>query len=62
MTTVILASDSFAPLVKMQAKARKVEPRLAVFKHPLGGLGAEELQDRIEAAWKGLLEAMKRDQ
>jgi len=46
----------------MQAKARRVEPRLAVFKHPLGGLPADELQDRIEAAWNGLLEEMKKDQ
>jgi hypothetical protein len=57
-----LASDSFVNLVRMQAKARKVEPRVAVFKHPLGGLPPEELQDRIEAAWQGLLKEMKTDQ
>ena len=40
-----------------QAKARKVEPRLIVVKHPIGGLNAEELRERIETAAKGLSEA-----
>lgn len=33
-----------------QAKARKIDARMIVVNHPLGGLNAEELVDRIEAA------------
>jgi hypothetical protein len=40
--------------VLAQAKARKVEPRLLVVKHPVGGLNAEELAERIDAAWAAL--------
>ena len=46
-----------APPAAAQAKARKVEARLIVVKHPVGGLNAEELRERIEAATKGLTEA-----
>jgi hypothetical protein len=53
----VVATETFKPLVMAQAKARKVEPRLIVVKHPVGGLNAEELQERIEAATKGLAEA-----
>ena len=60
MTTVILASETFAPLVRMQAKARRVEPRLIVVKHPIGGVKAEELQKRIDAAFEGLCAEMKK--
>jgi hypothetical protein len=42
-------------LIVAQAKARKVEPRMIVVKHPVGGLNAEELRERIEAAFGGLL-------
>jgi len=42
-----------------QAKARKVAPRLIVVKHPVGGLNADELRERIDAATKGLTEATK---
>ncbi len=42
-----------------QAKARKIEPKLIVVKHPVGGLNAEELRERIETATRGLLEATK---
>jgi hypothetical protein len=31
-----------------------VEPRLLVVKHPVGGLNAEELVERIDAAWADL--------
>ena len=51
---MILASETFAPLVRMQAKARRVEPRLIVVKHPIGGVKAEELQERIATAFEGL--------
>ncbi len=40
----MIATETFKPLVLAQAKARKVEPRLIVVKHPIGGLNADELQ------------------
>ncbi|OYY44102.1 MAG: hypothetical protein B7Y08_10850 [Rhodospirillales bacterium 24-66-33] len=57
MTAFVIATETFKPLVLAQAKARKVEARLIVVKHPVGGLNAEELRERIEAATKGLTEA-----
>tara|TARA_B100001079_G_C15938011_1_gene309399 strand:+ start:168 stop:317 length:150 start_codon:yes stop_codon:yes gene_type:complete len=42
------------PLVQAQAKARKVDPQVIVVKHPLGGLNAEELIERIQTAAFGL--------
>jgi hypothetical protein len=53
----VIATETFKPLVLAQAKARKVEPRLIVVKHPVGGLNADELRERIEAAARGLTEA-----
>ncbi len=53
----MIATETFKPLVLAQAKARKIEPRLIVVKHPVGGLNADELKERIEAAMKGLTEA-----
>ena len=50
----MIATETFRPLVLAQAKARKIEPRLLVVKHPVGGLNAEELVERIDAAWAGL--------
>ena len=50
-------TDTFKPLVMAQAKARKVTPRMIVVKHPIGGLNAEELMERIATATKGLAEA-----
>ena len=41
-----------------QAKARKIEPRLLVVKHPVGGLNAAELAERIDTAWAGLQKVM----
>ena len=55
----MIATETFKPLVLAQAKARKVEPRLIVVKHPIGGLNDDELRERIEAATKGLSEATK---
>jgi hypothetical protein len=43
-----------------QAKARKVEAKLLVVKHPIGGLNSEELAERISAATSGLT-AMRAD-
>jgi len=56
----VIATETFKPLVLAQAKARKVEPRLIVVKHPIGGLNAEELAERIATATKGLAEAMEK--
>lgn len=50
----MIASETFAPLVLAQARARKVEPKLIVVKHPVGGLNAEELKERIDTAFDGL--------
>ena len=50
MTTFLIATRTFAPLVLAQAKARKVETRLIVVDHPIGGLNAQELAERIETA------------
>jgi hypothetical protein len=33
-----------------QAKARKVDPKLLVIKHPVGGLNEAELEERIDTA------------
>jgi hypothetical protein len=46
----LIATETFEPLVRAQAKARKVDARLIVVKHPIGGLNAEELAERIDAA------------
>ena len=54
VTAYVIATDTFRPLVLAQAKARKVEPKLLVVKHPVGGLNAAELSERIETAWSGL--------
>jgi hypothetical protein len=56
----VIATETFKPLVLAQAKARKVEPRLIIVKHPIGGLNSEELRERIDAATKGLSEATTR--
>jgi hypothetical protein len=50
----VIATETFKPLILAQAKARKVEPRLIVVKHPVGGLNATELEERIETAWATL--------
>jgi hypothetical protein len=52
----VIATETFKPLILAQAKARKVEPRILVVKHPVGGLNAQELEDRIETAWANLKE------
>lgn len=55
----MIATETFRPLVLAQAKARKVEPHLIVVRHPVGGLNAEELSERIETAFQGLLKEMR---
>ncbi len=54
MTAYVIATETFKPLILAQAKARKVEPRILVVKHPVGGLNAKELEDRIDTAWASL--------
>lgn len=50
---VVIATETFRPLVLAQAKARKLDPHLIVVKHPVGGLNVAELEDRIGAAFAG---------
>lgn len=45
---------TFLPLVTAQAKARRVDPRVVVVEHPVGGLTPTELASRIEAAYAGV--------
>jgi len=45
-------------LVQAQAKARKVNPQVIVVKHPIGGLNAEELVERVKTAASGLQSAI----
>ena len=44
--------------MRAQAKARKADPKLLIVKHPIGGLNAEELVERIGAASTVLKEAV----
>ncbi len=54
MTAYVIASDTFVPLVLAQARARKIEPKLIIVQHPVGGLNAEELVERIDTAYEAL--------
>jgi hypothetical protein len=36
--------------VRAQARARKADPKLLIVEHPIGGLNAQELTERIGAA------------
>ena len=54
MTAFVVATETFRPLVLAQAKARKMDPRLLVVKHPVGGLNTAELAERIDTAWAAL--------
>ncbi len=56
MAGVVIATETFRPLVLAQAKARKIEPKLVVVKHPVGGLNATELAERIDRAFEGIRE------
>ncbi len=55
----MIATETFKTLIAAQAKARKLEPHLIVVKHPVGGLNAQELQERIEAAFATLSSEMR---
>lgn len=56
---VLIATETFRPLVLAQARARKLDPHLVVVRHPVGGLNASELEERITAAFEGLKLEMK---
>ena len=58
MAAFVIATKTFESLVLAQAKARKVEPKLLVVNHPIGGLHAEELVERIGAAASSLNSAI----
>ena len=56
----MITTETFKSLITAQAKARKLEPHMVVVKHPVGGLNAQELQERIGAAFTGLTAEMQR--
>ncbi|MDD9902605.1 MAG: hypothetical protein OXT06_03460, partial [Rhodospirillaceae bacterium] len=56
--TYIVITETFLPLVRAQAKARKADPKLLIVKHPVGGLNAEELAERIGVASGELKQAV----
>ena len=51
----LVVTETFLPLVQAQARARRVQPRLLVVPHPVGGLNEAELAGRIEGAAAELL-------
>jgi hypothetical protein len=51
----LVVTETFLPLVQAQARARRVQPRLLVVPHPVGGLNEGELAARIEGAAAELL-------
>lgn len=51
----LVVTSTFLPLVQAQAKAKRVEPRVIVVPHPVGGLNEAELAEKIEAAGAELL-------
>lgn len=51
----LVVTETFLPLVQAQAQARRVQPRLLVVPHPVGGLNEAELAGRIEGAAAELL-------
>jgi len=51
-------TETFLPLVRAQAKARKADPRLLIVKHPVGGLNDNELSERIGVAATELKDAI----
>ncbi|MGK0171544.1 MAG: hypothetical protein ACI9W2_003274 [Gammaproteobacteria bacterium] len=53
--SIVIATETFRPLVLAQAKARRVDARLVTVPHPLGGLNADEMSYRIADAINGLV-------
>ena len=51
----LVVTETFLPLVQAQAQARRVQPRLLVVPHPVGGLNEAELAGRIDGAAAELL-------
>ncbi|MCL8383527.1 MULTISPECIES: hypothetical protein [Xanthobacter] len=60
MRSWVIVTETFRGLVMAQAKARKVEPRLLVVRHPVGGLSPDELSERIDTAFGRLKEEIGR--
>lgn len=56
----MVTTAAFVPLVEAQARARGAKAKMLVVKHPVGGLGAAELAERIEAAHAALVKALER--
>ena len=59
VVTFVVATETFRPLVLAQAKARKIDAKLITVKHPLGGLNAKEMTERIDAANRELSVAIE---
>lgn len=55
---MVIVTEVFKSLVEAQARARKLEPHLIVLKHPVGGLSAEELEERIDSAFAAVKQLM----
>lgn len=55
VVVLLVVTRTFLPLVQAQARARRVDPRVIVIDHPLGGLNETQLAGRIEAAYQGVL-------
>ncbi|SDX74919.1 hypothetical protein SAMN05661080_01041 [Modestobacter sp. DSM 44400] len=51
----LVVTSTFLPLVQAQAKARRVDPRVIVVPHPIGGLNEAELAEKIAFAAAALL-------
>lgn len=60
VASFLVVTRTFLPLVTAQAKARRVDPRLVVVEHPVGGLNEAELVDRIEGAYAGVVRELER--
>jgi hypothetical protein len=57
--SILVVTASFLPLVTAQAKARRADPRLVVVDHPVGGLSADELAGRADAAYAGVVAELR---
>ena len=52
---VLICSDQFLPMAQAQRIAARVpELPLVVIQHPLGGIGPDEVEQRIAQAWPQL--------
>lgn len=51
-----MVTEAFLPLAQAEARALNMALKLVPIKHPVGGLTAEELEDRIQEASRKILE------